>query len=130
MAVKFTTPWMGGGSQQANEAVTVRNSADTANATVYTDESGDTTASNPVNTDANGLLTMFLNPGRYVLKSTNDRSEITVSDPGNQPTPPPPVGTADAADVTYDNSDGDLTATDVKAALDELAGRVAALETP
>lgn len=128
MAVKFQTPWMGGGPQQANEAVTVRNSADTANATVYTDETGDTTDSNPVNTDSNGVLTTYLDPGRYVLKSTNDRSEITVTDPGDTPTPPR-VGTADAADVSYDNSDSDLTSTDVKAALDELAARVLALET-
>lgn len=130
MAVKFQTPWMGGGPQQANEAVTVRNATDTSNATVYTDETGETTASNPVSTDSTGLLTMYLNPGRYVLKSTNDRSEITVSDPGTQPSPPPQVGTASAADVSYDNGDSGLTATDVQAALDELAGRVDALEAP
>lgn len=88
-AVHYRTEWMGGGAIQANKAVTVRNIADTANATTYTSTAGTTTGSNPINTDAAGLFETYLAPGRYLLKDANgDQLQITVGTPGSDtPTP-------------------------------------------
>lgn len=88
-AVHYRTEWMGGGAIQAAKAVTVRNITDTADATVYTSTAGTTTGSNPINTDANGLLETYLAPGRYLLKDANgDQLQITVGTPGaDTPTP-------------------------------------------
>lgn len=97
MAEKFETPWMGGGPAQANEAVTVRNATDTADATVYTDTAG-TAGTNPVNTDSNGLLVTYLNPGRYVLKSANDRLEVTVGTGGTDTPAKPDITGVKATD--------------------------------
>ncbi len=88
-AVHYTTPWMGGGPAQASKAVTVRNIADTANATVYTSTAGTASGSNPVTTDAAGLFETYLAAGRYLLKdAAGDRLEINVGELGTD-TPAP-----------------------------------------
>lgn len=40
------------------------------------------------------------------------------------------TGSSIAGEVTYDNTTSELTAEDVQAALDEIVGRIVALETP
>lgn len=79
-AARYSAVWMGGGAIQAAKAVTVRNALDTADATVYTSTAGTASGSNPVTTDADGVLVAYLAAGRYLLKdAAGDRMEITVA---------------------------------------------------
>lgn len=110
-AVHYRTEWMGGGAIQASKAVTVRNIADTSNATVYTSTAGTTTGSNPINTDSNGLFETYLLPGRYLLKdATGDKLEITVGTPGADTpapaTPPAVTGARGGTTITSPTDPG------------------------
>lgn len=95
-AVLLQMPWMGGGPAQATKAVTVRNIADTADATLYTSTTGATAGPNPVNTDATGKLTVYVAPGRWLLKdAAGNKDEVTVAPPGpDTPTPAAPPAVA------------------------------------
>lgn len=97
-AVRYRTEWMGGGTAQAGKAVTVRNIADTADATTYTSSAGTTTGTNPINTDSAGLFSTYLAPGRYLLKDASGaKLEITVGTPGpDTPTPDAVTGVVPA----------------------------------
>lgn len=53
------------GVPQPNTAVTVRNASDNTLARLFTDGTGQTIEANPVITDSNGDLIIFLAPGRY-----------------------------------------------------------------
>lgn len=48
-------------------------------ATLYTDETATTTASNPVNTDAYGNLTFFATPGQYTIQFTSGGNTTTLT---------------------------------------------------
>jgi hypothetical protein len=94
------TPWMGGGAQQAGVSVTVYETDGTTEATVYTDNSGNTTGTNPVVTDSSGVLVTHLAAGRYVLiDSRGERSEVTVAASGVDNTPPPTITGSRATDL-------------------------------
>jgi len=60
-------------------AVTVKNSDNSTNAVLFTDQTKTTAQSNPVSTDAYGNLTFFADPGIYYLNISGQANTIRVT---------------------------------------------------
>ena len=67
------------GTPQPSTAVTVYETGTNTLATLYTDATKATAASNPVDTDADGNLTFFADPGQYDLGVAGFGTRATVA---------------------------------------------------
>jgi hypothetical protein len=98
----------------ASVSITVASSG--AAASLYDARSGGSAVSNPVTADSKGFFRVYVDPGRYNISATLAGSTQTFNDVVVLDDAPAASG------IEYDNTESGLTAENVQAAIDELAG--------
>jgi hypothetical protein len=108
------------GAPIPSASVRVKLAGTVTDATLKPNRDGSGTKTNPFNADGDGLARFYVAEGRYDVTITSGGNTLSLVNVVLFADVPSGLSTG-AADVTYDNGTSGLAATDVQAAIDELA---------